>query len=491
VKAIIANTGKGTSDPSDPFGGTGQSTPHKARVTIEFKEFIDREGISTAEIQKTITDNLDVSEFSNAVIVIDKDASGPPAGKPINIEVTGEDFQTLIQQAEIIQNKIKKSGIEGIEQLKSDLEEGKPELIVDIDNAKAEKLGINTQQVAMTLRTALYGREVSKYKDGDDDYPIQLRIKEEDRNNISSLMNQMVTFRSQSNGQIVQVPINAIADIKPAYSFGSIKRKNHKKVITIFSNVLQGYNANLVNAQLKELLADVKLKDGYNFKFTGEQESQEKEMKFLVSALLIAMFLILLIIVAQFNRISAPIIILTSVLLSTIGVFIGLVTFNMSFVIIMTMIGIISLAGIVVNNAIVLLDYTILLQENKKKELNLSEGERLSKKHIIETLIQAGKTRLRPVLLTAITTVLGLIPLAIGLNIDFFGLFTDYAPNFYIGGENKMFWGPMAWTIIFGVTFATFLTLIIVPVMYLGVERLKFYIYDKKGKYQKGKMNKL
>jgi multidrug efflux pump len=227
-------------------------------------------------------------------------------------------------------------------------------------------------------------------------------------------------------------------------------------------------------------LMDVQMKDGYTYKFTGEQESQEKEMAFLSMALLIALFLILLIIVMQFNRISTPIIIMSSVVLSTIGVFLGLVIFNMDFVIIMTMIGIISLAGIVVNNAIVLLDYSIYLSDIKKTELGLEETDRLPKKYLVEVLVNAGKTRLRPVLLTAITTVLGLIPLAIGLNVDFFGLFTKYDPNIYVGGENVIFWGPMSWTIIYGITFATFLTLVIVPVMFLGVERLKYYIYTTK-----------
>jgi len=478
VKAVIANVGKGTADPSDPFGGGGSSgTPHKARIQVEFEEYTERSGVNTTEIFKTLMEDLDVSEFPNTVIVVGKDASGPPAGKPINIEVSGEDFQTLIAQAKVIENMVKKSGVEGVEQLKTDLEQGKPELVVVPDYKKAEGLGINARTIALTLRTALYGSEASKFKDGDDDYPINVRLKESERNDIASLMNQMVTFRSQSTGRIVQVPINAIASVESAYSFGSIKRKDYENVITIFSNVVQGYNPTQVNNELKAALADVKLLDGYAFKFTGEQESQEKEMAFLSQALMIAMFLILLIIVAQFNRISAPVIILTSVILSTIGVFLGLVVFNMSFIIIMTMIGIISLAGIVVNNAIVLIDYSVYLIDNKKIELGLDSKDRIPKKFLVELLVQAGKTRLRPVLLTAITTVLGLIPLAIGLNIDFFGLFETYDPNFYIGGENVIFWGPMSWTIIFGITFATFLTLIVVPVMFLGVERLKYYIY--------------
>ena len=290
-------------------------------------------------------------------------------------------------------------------------------------------------------------------------------------------MNQPITFRDPASGKIKQIPINSIATMENSYSLGSIRRKNLDRVVTLYSNVVDGYNANDINVQIKELLADHTMPHGYTFKFTGEQEEQAKEMSLLISALALALFLILMIIVGQFNRVSSPIVIMFSVIFSTIGVFLGLVIFQMDFIIIMTMIGIISLAGIVVNNAIVLLDYTILLMDRKKAELG-SEA-RLGKEDLVESIVRSGKTRLRPVLLTAITTVLGLIPLAIGFNIDFFGLFASYEPDIYIGGENVLFWGPMSWTIIFGITFATFLTLIVVPVMFLGLERMKYYFYEK------------
>lgn len=472
VNSLIVQVGKGTSDPGDPFANGGSnSTPHKARVTVEFVDYKYREGVNTQVVMDAIRANLNWDKYPDAVVTIEKDRNGPPAGKPINIELTGEEYAVLIEQAEEIKKLIASSDVEGVEELKSDLETGKPEMVLNIDKSKSERMGVGISNIAQTIRTALFGSEVSKFKDGEDDYPIQLRLDPESRNDMSSLMNLDVTFRSQSSGKIVQIPINSVATLEPSYSFGSIRRKNMDRVITLYSNVIDGYNPTEVNNNLKTLLEDYHMPDGYTKKFTGEQEEQEKNMAFLGTALIVAVASILLIIVAQFNRVSATAIIGLAVLFSIIGVFIGLVSFNMSFIIIMTMIGIISLAGVVVNNAIVLLDYTILLMDRKKDEIG--SKARLSKEHVVKALTEAGKTRLRPVLLTAITTVLGLVPLAVGINIDFFGLFKSFNPNFSMGGENVIFWGPMCWTIIFGITFATFLTLVVVPVMFLGIERLK------------------
>lgn len=476
VNSTIAQVGRGTSDPGDPFAGGGNSvTPHKARVTVEFVESKLRGDVKTQDLMNKMRKELDFSAYPDIVATIEKDASGPPAGKPINIEVSGERYDVIIAEVERVMAKINASGIEGIEELKTDLETGKPEKVLKIDNAKAERLGVHTSDIAQTLRTALFGMEASKFKDGEDDYPIQVRIAKDQRNDLNTLMNLNVTFRDPGTGRIKQIPINAIASIESSNSFGSIKRKNLDRVITIYSNVLDGFNGTAINNQLKTLLAEEKMPEGYSLKFTGEQEEQDSNMNFLVSALMMALFMILLIIVAQFNRLSAPVIILTSVLFSTIGVFLGLVIFDLSFVIIMTMIGIISLAGIVVNNAIVLIDYTLLTIERKQLE-----KVELTKQDLIDSIVESGKTRLRPVLLTAITTVLGLVPLAVGVNIDFFGLFMEFDPDVFIGGDDVIFWQPMCLTIIFGVTFATFLTLIIVPVMFLGVERLKFYWFKKK-----------
>ena len=302
------------------------------------------------------------------------------------------------------------------------------------------------------------------------------------KNDNSAIFNQPVTFRDQASGRLQQVPIAALVEKTNTSSFNTIKRKNLKRVITVYSNVLEGYNANEIVGALKKEMATYKMPKDTNFAFTGEQEEQEKNSSFLFKALLIAMGGIILVMVAQFNSISKPAIIMFTVILSFIGVFLGLVIFRDDFVIIMTMMGIISLAGIVVNNGIVLIDYTQLLLDRKVAELGLEEGSILSKQDYFDAIVEGGRSRLRPVLLTAITTVLGLIPLAIGLNIDFFGLFINYNPNIYMGGDNVIFWGPLAKTVIYGLIFATFLTLIIVPVMFFLLNRMKIKIKNRKNK---------
>jgi multidrug efflux pump subunit AcrB len=346
---------------------------------------------------------------------------------------------------------------------------------LNIDREKAQKFGLSTVFVAATLRNALFGKEVSKFKEKDEDFPIQLRFEEKYRYDLQALMNQKITFRD-IKGRWHQVPVASVAEIQYSSSFGAVKRKNLDKLVVVSSNILEGYNANEIVTQIKTMMKAYKMKEGYNFRFGGEQEEQAKSMAFLTRALLIALAAVFMIIVWQFNSAIRPAIIMISVLLSTIGVFLGLAIFKMDFVIIMTGIGIISLAGVVVNNAIVLIDYTDLLKNRKLTEQGLTEDDDLEDSLFIDALVEAGYTRLRPVLLTAITTVLGLIPLATGMNIDFFLLYEKFDPDFYVGGDNAIFWGPMAWTVIFGLTFATFLTLVIVPVMYLLVDRMnKFF----------------
>jgi multidrug efflux pump subunit AcrB len=326
--------------------------------------------------------------------------------------------------------------------------------------------------VGQVIRRSVFGEEASTFKDDEDDYQINVRFNEELRYDENAIFNQPITFRN-NRGEIIQTPISSLIKTKPASTFSSIKRKDLKRVITLYSNVLGGYNGNEIVTQLEKELAFFDLKEGINYKFTGEQEEQEDNLNFLLKALLLAVGGILLILVAQFNSISKPIIILTAVILSLGGVFFGLGIFQMDFIIIMTMMGIISLAGIVVNNAIVLVDYTQILIDRRKEKLDIDDDLMLSREQYFEEIVAGGRSRLRPVLLTAITTVLGLIPLAVGLNIDFFGLFIDYAPEVYVGGDNVIFWGPLAWTVIFGLIFATFLTLIVVPVMFYLVVRAK------------------
>ncbi|MFN3840899.1 MAG: efflux RND transporter permease subunit [Cyclobacteriaceae bacterium] len=467
VESVIGNVGQGTGDPNDPSNIGMSDTPNKARITVNFVDFKYRNGQSTNAIMEEVRSAI--GQYPGVTITVDKNADGPPTGKPINIEISGEDFPTLVRIAEDMKMKINESGIQGIEKLKTDLETGKPELVIDIDREKARRFGLSSYSVANEIRTSLYGKEISKFKQGEDDYDIQLRLDDRYRYDLDALINKSITFRDQSTGKISQVPISSVAKAELSSSYGSVRRKDLKRVITISSNVLGGYNATQINNQIKELLADYRMPPGYSFKFGGEQEKQMEEMSFLSGALALAVFIIFLIIVAQFNKITAPLIIMTSVLFSTIGVFLGLFIFQMDFVVIMTMVGLISLAGVVVNNAIVLIDFIELKKKRLKEELKV---DRLPLPVIIDAIAEAGKTRLRPVLLTAITTILGLLPLAVGINIDFIKFITSYDADFYIGGDSVIFWSPLSWTIIHGLAFATFLTLVVVPVMYLLVEKL-------------------
>ncbi|MGB0402473.1 MAG: efflux RND transporter permease subunit [Salibacteraceae bacterium] len=479
IKSVIAQVGEGASDPSQ--GPSMATTPHKARIAVSFVEFQFRRGIQTSDVMEDI--RKIVRGVPGIQVTVDKNNDGPPTGKAITIELTGDDYNNLITQAENVKSFINNRNIGGIEELKLDVEVGKPEYIIEVDRKKARRFNVSTYQIGSTLRTALFGQEVSTFKDGEDDYDIVIRLKDEYRYNADLLMNQKITFRDQTNGKIRQIPISSIATARKTSTYSSVKRKDMKRMITIASNVLDGYNANEVVAEIKAAVKDYDLQDEYKLKFAGEQEEQAKESAFLLSALMIAVFLIFLIIVAQFNSLSTPIIIVGSVVFSLIGVFLGLVSFRMDFVVIMTMIGIISLAGIVVNNAIVLIDYTNLVIARRMKELNMDadKGEKLPVAEVIRCVAEGGKTRLRPVLLTAITTVFGLLPLATGMNIDFFKFLREWNADIYFGGENVMFWGPMSWAVIFGLTFATFLTLVIVPVMYYLLIRFKYKLAGFKG----------
>jgi multidrug efflux pump len=480
VESVTTNVSQGAADPNDPTAVGQSEEPHKARITVNFIESKKRGDLNTLDVMEDI--RAQVKLQPGVTMSVDKDAAGPPTGKPINLEVTGENLEVLIGITDRIKQEINASGIEGIEQLKSSLELGKPELVVDIDRDNARRFGLSTYSIANEIRTALFGKEVSKYKEGEDSYEINVRLNQDYRYNVDALMNKNITFRDQSSGKLVQVPISSVADIRYSSTYGSIKRKDLDRVVTLSSNVLGGYNATQITAELDELMQDFDMPAGYSYAFTGEQQEQAENLAFLIKALLIAVFVIFLIIVSQFNKVTAPFIIMVSVLLSTIGVFLGLVIFNMQFVVIMTMVGIIALAGVVVNNAIVLIDFIELTRKRRRKELGLNEGDRLPMSDVIESIVEAGKTRLRPVILTAVTTILGLVPLAVGLNIDFIGAFIGYNADFYVGGDNVIFWGPMSWTIIFGLTFATFFTLVIVPTMYLLADKAMYRIDKFRGK---------
>lgn len=476
VNSVIGQVGNGTSDPNQ--GPQLGNTPHKARITVSFVAFQDRRGLSTNDVLNAIRDDL--KNYPEAEIVVTKNENGPPQGAPINIEVKGDDYDSVLFYTNAMKRFIDDRRIPGIEELKVDVNKEKPEMPILIDREKARRYGLSTYQVGDAIRTALFGKEVSTFKDGEDDYEMNIRFNEAYRNNADALMNQKITFRDPSNGRIKQVPISAVATYSKSNTFSAVKRIDLDRLMTLQSNVLEGYNANEIVNSLKAELTNFELPESITYEFTGQQEEQAEQMAFLSKALLIALFLIFLIIVAQFNSTSTPFIIGFSVFFSMIGVFLGLVIFQMDFVILMTMIGIISLAGVVVNNAIVLIDYTNLIRERMRGEKGMDQGDHLDFGEVEKAIVEGGKTRLRPVLLTAITTILGLLPLAIGLNIDFVGFLADYDPKFYIGGDNNVFWKPMSWAIIYGLTFATFLTLVIVPVMYWYLNRAKYkFLYKK------------
>ena len=435
-------------------------------------------------VEKSLKDKF----HADITIVVDKEQSGPPQQPPVNIEITGsQDYGELTQKAELLQQYLIKKNIEGLQKLKLDVEVNKGEIQIDINREYAKRVGISTSQIAQSIRTSLFGKDVSTYNYNDEDYDINIRFSEEDRQDVSSILEQKVMFMN-NRGVKLSIPISSVVnDIKEINKYAAVIRKNQNNTVTVFSGVQEGYNANEIIAVVKKHLLEFNeskegasfSKAGFSYKFTGQMEDQEKELAFLSSALLFAVFLILLILVSQFNAFSSPFIILSSVVLSLAGVFLGIVISRNDFVIIMTMIGIISLAGIVVNNAIVLVDYTNLIRKRKRKELGLGTLDLISNEDFKNAVIEGGRTRLRPVLLTAITTILGLFPLASGLNINFFSLVSDWDPQIFFGGDNVIFFKPMSLAIIYGLTFATFLTLVVVPIMYYTIYRFKIWLFNK------------
>ena len=474
VESMVAQVGEGSGNPTVDNGNTNE-LPHKGKITLTMQEFKYRDGVSSESLRKAIQEQL-FEKFPGVAISVEKDANGPPAGYPITIEITGAAYLDLIQTAEQMKDFLNRVNVSGVEELKIDVNKNKPGTQLQIDRKKAGELGISASQVGQLLRTSLFGSKAGIYKKDGDDYDINVRFDQTNRYDNNALFNQNIIFRDPANGRIKEIPVAALVTQKNITSFNAIKHRELNRVVTLYSSVLAGYNANEVVEQVKNALNNFQLAEGINFKFSGEIEEQEKNMTFLSNALAAALGLILLLLVFQFNSISKPLIILLSIFLSFTGVFLGLMIFQMPFVILMTMMGIIALAGIVVNNGVVLLDYTQLLIDRKHLTEELDSGTLLSKELAIPEIIEGGAARLRPVILTAITTVLGLIPLAIGLNIDFFSMFSEWDPKIYIGGDNVIFWGPLAWTVIFGLTFATFLTLVIVPATFTIVYSIKLWL---------------
>jgi multidrug efflux pump subunit AcrB len=476
MTSAVSQVGEGAGNPLAD-GGSSAEMPHKGKVTVNFSEFKYRRGMNTEEIRAKVQSGLS-GIYPGVAISVEKEANGPPAGYPINIELEGKDYDELINTAEDIRNFINTKNIAGIEEIKIDVNKSKPSMQVAVDRKKAGELGVSVGQVGNQLRRALFGEKAGVYKEGGDDYDINVRFSEDLRYNKSALFNQNIIFRDQSTGKIKEIPISAVATERNTSAFSAIKHRDNKRVVTVYSGLQPGFtDAAAIVAEIQKEMEEFKgLPSDIKIDYTGQIEEQNKQMMFLVGAFFTGLGLIMLILIFQFGGISKPLIIMIAIFLSFIGVFGGLMITGWSFVIMMTMMGIISLAGIVVNNGVVLLDYTQILIDRRKVKLGMDDKALLTREDATEAIIKGGKARLRPVLLTAITTVLGLIPLAIGLNIDFFALFSEFNPHVYVGGDNVVFWGPLAWTVIFGLIVATFLTLIIVPVLFSITYRIKIAV---------------
>jgi len=464
VESIIANVSIGASE--NMFDRT--STSNKGKVTVAFVEFSKRKGVSTTKYLEKIRES--VKGIPGAEISVNANVMGPPAaGKPVNIEISGDNLEDLIQTTSDFKKYVESLNIPGIEQLKSDLDNSKPELVINIDRERANREGISTGQIGMEIRTAVLGKETSKFREDENQYPIQLRFEESVRKNIDKLLNLKITFRDMNSGLLKQIPLSTIAKVDYVNTYGGIKRKNVKRVITLGSNVLSGYNTNEIVTKINNAIPNFNKKEGVEIVLTGENEDMKDSMSFLSKAMLLSLCLILFILITQFNSISKPIIILSEVFFSIIGVLLGFIIFGMDISVVMTGMGIVALAGIVVRNGILLVEFTDVL---KQRGLRTREA-----------IVKAGRTRITPVILTATATMLGLIPLAVGFNINFETLFTHLNPHMFFGGDSMRFFGALAWTIIFGLSIATFLTLIIIPAMY-------FIIYSAKVKVTKRRIAK-
>ena len=475
VESAVSQVGEGAGNPQTD-GGSAAEMPHKAKITASMREFKYREGEDSELLRQKVQKAL-VGIFPGVLISVEKNVDEPPAGAPINIELEGEDYNELINAAEQMREFINSKNVAGIDELKIDVNKDKPVMRVIVDREKAGELGVSAKQIGDQLRNSIFGAKAGIYKEDGDDFDIYVRFNKDNRYNTSALFNQNITFRDNT-GQIKEIPVSAVAKKKNNSGFSAIKHKDTRRVVTVYSALAPGFTdaGAIVNQIQNEMKSYIGLPDGIKIDYTGQIEEQNKQMAFLIGAFFTGLALIFFILIFQFNSISKPAIIMLAIFLSFIGVFVGIVISGSAFVIIMTMVGIISLAGIVVNNGVVLLDYAQLLIDRKKNELDLDRDEFLTSEDLFESIIKAGKARLRPVLLTAITTILGLIPLAIGLNINFFTLFADLDPNIYMGGDNVVFWGPLAWTVIYGLFIATFLTLIVVPILFFLSVKLKMWI---------------
>jgi multidrug efflux pump len=465
VESVVTNVAFLASD--NNFDNSSKSS-NLAKVTVNFVEYAKRGGRSSGAYMNQMREVL--KDIPGAEIVVDKTKMGPPTGKPVNIEISGDDLGQLALTSERFRRYVDSLQIGGIEELKSDFATTKPELMINLDRERANFEGISAAVVGDAIRTGQLGKEISKFREGEDQYPIMLRFEENQRKDIEQLMNLTITYRDMNSGLLRQIPLSVVAKIDYINSYGQINRLNLKRVITISSNVIEGFNANEINAQLRKAIPQFSKASDIDIRITGEQEDQAETMAFLSKAMILSLFLIMFILITQFNSMSKALIIISEVIFSLIGVLLGYMIFGMTISIIMTGMGLVALAGIVVRNGILLVEFTDVLKEQGLK----------TRKAIIE----AGKTRITPVVLTATATILGLVPLAIGMNINFGTLLTELNPHLHFGGDNVMFFGPLSWTIIFGLSFATFLTLVLIPAMY-------FIIYSRNIMRLRRKSNRL
>ena len=460
VQSIISNV---TVNAVDPRSGEIGDFPNKGRITVAFVSYPERHGVSTWDYLNKIRGV--VKNIPGAEITVDKEGGGPPTQKPISIEITGDNLDSLISTSERLKKYLDEKQVAGVEKLRSDFQANKPEIVFDLDRDRMDHEGITTSTVAYNLRTAIFGTEISRFRDLNDDYPINLRLMRDQRKDVDALRNMPILYRDMGmGGMIRQVPVSSFADIHYTNTYGGIKRKDQKRIITLSSNLLTAFksNGNDVVKAVQSEIDQFHASAGITIKMAGEQEDQKETGSFLGRAMLISIGLIFMILVLQFNSFSRTLIIMSEVLFSITGVFLGYAIFGNTFAMVMSGIGIVALAGIVVRNGILLVEFM---------DLMLLQGM-----NTYDAIIESGRTRMTPVLLTATAAILGLIPLAVGMNVDFASLLSTGNPHLYFGGDNTAFWAPLAWTMIYGLGFATFLTLIVVPVMCLLSFRFKAWV---------------
>jgi multidrug efflux pump len=463
VESVITNVALGASE--DQFDRA--ATSNKGKVGVAFVEYSKRNGVSTRDFMDKIR-KATSGIIPGAEIVVDQEQGGPPTPKPISVEIIGEDFDKLIAASRLVHHYLDSLAIPGVEELRSDMIVSKPEISIDIDRDRANREGVSTLQIGSEFRTAILGREATKFRDGEDEIPVMIRLKEDQRTNINAVENLNITFRDMNMGGILRsIPMGSLADINYTNTFGGVRRKDLERIVTISSNItseFQPKQTQVVNA-VKDAIAQIPQQDGVTIGFAGEDAEMLDAINFLGRSLVISIFIILLILVAQFNSIGKTLIIMTEVVFSVIGVLLGMAIFNMDFVVIMMGVGIVALAGIVVRNGILLVEFTDKLRHDGME--------------VRAAIIEAGRIRMTPVLLTATAAILGLLPLAIGFNIDFASLLATGDPKIFLGGDSVAFWGPLSWTIIFGLGFATFITLVILPAMYLVGHNVKYWWAEK------------